>query len=202
MAVKPSAAVAAAAATLALLTFAAPAQAELQTWRMTATSTGVSDQSIVPAVFELGKSFTVDFVFDTQVPALEGWPGTFVGAIKSFTTNGITSQAVGDILATGEGINAFGTWPSAPRSDGLKDVSFHNFDAAFHPDVASALKEFATFAPTSSTGLQLNFVDLTVWAQPTSFVMTSPVPEPSAPWLLLMGLPLLALKRNRRNATA
>lgn len=200
MAIKPAFAVAAAAGTLALLAFAAPAQAELQTWRMTATSIKVGNDLPGPAFVEVGKSFAIDFVFDTQVPALNGWPGMFEGAIKSFTTNGIKSQAVGDILAAGEGINAFGTWPSAPRSDGLTDVSFHNFDAAFHPDVASALKEFATFAPTSSTGLQLIFVDVTVYAQPTSFVMTSSVPEPSAAWLLLMGLPWLALKRSRVSA--
>lgn len=202
MAIKPSAAVAAAAATLTLLAFAAPAHAELQTWRLTSTSIKVGNDLPGPAFAEVGKSFAIDFVFDTLAPVIDGWPGMFEGAIKSFTINGITSQATGDILATGEGINAFGTWPSAPRSDGLTDVSFHNFEAAFHHDVASALKEFATFAPTSSTGLQLIFVDVTVYAQPTSFVMTSPVPEPSAAWLLLAGLPLLALKRSRRNATA
>lgn len=198
MAIKPSFAVAAAA--LASLAFAAPAQAELQTWRLTATSFKVGNDLPGPAFAEVGKSFAIDFVFDTQVPAVDGWPGMFDGAIKSFTANGITSEALGGIVANGDGINAFGSWPSAPRSDGLIDISFYNLGGVFHADVASALKEFAAVAATDSTGVQLNFVDWTVYAQPTSFVMTSSVPEPSAAWLLLVGLPLLALKSSRVSA--
>lgn len=199
MAIKPSAAVAA--ATLTLLAFAAPAQAELQTWRLTAQSYDVRAGSTAPAFAEVGKSFAIDFVFDTQVPSREGWGGVFEGVIKSFTVNGITSEAVGDILADGAGLNVFGSWPSASRSDGLTGIGLSNLSDDFYPDVASALKGFATSVPTGSASLQLNFVDSAVSAQPISFVMTS-VPEPSAAWLLLVGLPVLALKRRRRNATA
>ena len=196
MAVKPSAAFAAAAATLALLAFAAPAQAELQTWRLTAQSYDVQAGSTAPAFAEVGKSFAIDFVFDTEVQSREGWGGVFEGVVKSFTVNGITSEAVGDILADGAGLNVFGSWPSAPRSDGLTGIGLSDLSDVFYPDVASALKGFATSVPTGSVSLQLNFVDSAVSAQPISFVMTS-VPEPSAAWLLLMGLPCLALKRSR-----
>lgn len=202
MAVKPSAAVAAAAATLTLLAFAAPAQAELQTWRLTATSYRVQGGFTAPAFAELGNSFTIDYVIDVQTPSFGNWPGMFSDAVKSFTINGVTSHSEGYISAHGSGLNAINIWPSEARSDGIDFISFNNFAASFNGDVASALKEFATFASTSSTDLRVDFGDKSVWAAPTSFVMTSPVPEPSAPWLLLMGLPLLALKRNRRNATA
>ena len=100
------------------------------------------------------------------------------------------------------GLNGINTWPIDARSDGIDFVSFFNLDATSYTDVASTLKDLATFAPTSSTVLRVDFGENSVWAAPTLFVMTSAVPEPSAAWLLLMGLPLLVLKRNRRNAAA
>jgi len=200
MAIKPAFAVAAAA--LASLTFATTAQAELQTWRLTATSYQVQDGFTAPAFADLGNSFTIDYVIDTQTPSFDGWPGMFSGAVKSFTIDGVTSQSEGYISAHGGGLNAINIWPTDARSDGIDFISFNNFAASFNADVASALKEFATFASTSSTDLRVDFGDNSIWAKPSSFVMTSSVPEPSAAWLLLVGLPLLALKRSRRNATA
>ena len=199
MAIKPS--FAAVAAALASLAFAAPAQADLQTWRLTATSYQVQEGFTAPAFAEVGNSFTIDYVIDTQTPSFDTWPGMFSGAVKSFTINGVTSQSEGYISAHG-GLNAINIWPSDARSDGIDFISFNNFAASFNADVASALKEFATFASTSSTDLRVDFGYKSIWAKPSSFVMTSSVPEPSAAWLLLAGLPLLAVKRCRRTTTA
>ncbi|MBU0915417.1 PEP-CTERM sorting domain-containing protein [Aquabacterium parvum] len=201
MAIKPCAAVAA--ATLTLLAFAAPAQAELQTWSLTATAYELTDGFTAPAFAELGKTFRIDYVIDIQTPSLEGWSGLFDGAVKSFTINGLTSLSEGYVVSVDEGgLNGINTWPIDARSDGIDFVSFFNLDATSYTDVASTLKDLATFAPTSSTVLRVDFGENSVWAAPTLFVMTSAVPEPSAAWLLLMGLPLLVLKRNRRNAAA
>lgn len=198
MAIKPSIAVAAAA--LASLAFAAPAQADLQTWRLTATSYRVQEGFTAPAFAELGNSFTIDYVIDTQTPSFDTWPGMYSDAVKSFTINGVTSQSEGYISAHG-GLNAINIWPSDARSDGIDFISFNNFAGEFNADVAAALKEFATFAPTNMTDLRVDFGDNSIWAKPSSFVMTSSVPEPSAAWLLLAGVPLLALKRGRRTTS-
>lgn len=201
MAIKPSCAVVAAAATFALLAFAAPAQAELQTWRLTATSYSVETGFIAPSFAEIGKSFTVDYVIDTQKPAIDSWSGLFSGAVKSFTINGVTSDAGGYFLVS-DGLNAINVQPNGARSDGIDFISFNNFAGGSKPDVASALKGFVSAVPTGATDLRVDFGDMSIHAKPVSFAMTSPVPEPSSAWLLLVGLPLLALVRNRRNATA
>lgn len=201
MAIKPAFAVAAAA--LASLAFASAAQAELQTWRLTATSYEVERGFTAPAFAEVGNSFTIDYVIDVQTPSLEGWFGLFDGAVKSFTINGVTSLSDGYVVSLEDGgLNAINIWPRNLRSDGIDFISFNNFEGTPSADVASALRDFAAFASTGYTDLRVDFGENSVWAAPTSFVMTSSVPEPSAAWLLLMGLPVLALKRSRRNATA
>jgi hypothetical protein len=200
MAIKPSAAVAAAA--LASLALASAAQAELQTWRLTATTYEVSEGFTAPAFAEIGKAFTVDYVIDTQVPAFDGWPGLFEGAVKSLTIGGVTSEAGGYVIADDSGLNGINAWPSDPRSNGIDFISFYNAGESSSADVASTLKLLSTFASSYLTVLRVDFGDNSVHASPTSFVMTSSVPEPSAAWLLLVGLPALALKRSRRTAAA
>jgi len=198
MATKPAFAVAAAA--LASLAFASAAQAELQTWRLTATSYQVQGGFTAPAFAEVGNSFAIDYVIDTQTPSFDNWPGMYSGAVKSFTINGVTSLSEGYISAHG-GLNAINIWPRDARSDGIDFISFNNFAGEFNADVAAALKEFATFASTNMTDLRVDFGDNSIWAKPSSFVMTSSVPEPSAAWLLLAGLPLLAVARKRLSAS-
>jgi hypothetical protein len=196
MTIKPSFAVAAAA--LASLAFTAPAQAELETWRLTATTYWVQGGFTAPAFAEIGKSFTIDYVIDAQTPAYDNWVGLHKGPVKSFTINGVTSLSNG-YVGGHVGANSINMWPSDPRSDGIDFISFHNSAGSYHFDVASVLRELSTFASTSSTDLRVDFGDKSIWARPSSFVMTS-VPEPSAAWLLLVGLPLLALKRSRGRA--
>lgn len=199
MAIKPAFAVAAAA--LASLAFASAAQAELQTWRLNATSYRVESGFTAPSFLEVGKSFTVDYVIDTQASSWGGGADLFTGAVKSFTIDGVTSESGGYVLAF-EGLNAINVGPNGARLDGIDFISFNNFAGGNKADVASALKGFATAAPLGDTDLRVDFGDMSVYASPTSFVMTSSVPEPSAAWLLLMGLPVLALKRSRRNAAS
>lgn len=198
MAIKP--AFAAAAAALALLALAAPAQAELQTWRLTATSYQVEEAFTAPAFAEIGKTFTIDYMIETQKASSGNWADFFLGVAKSFTINGVTSESGGYILAS-NGLNAINVGPSRARSDGISFTSFNNFAGGEKPDVVSALKGFANAVPTGATELRVDFGDKSIWAAPSSFVMTS-VPEPSAAWLLLAGLPLLAAERRRRTTTA
>lgn len=201
MAIQPAFAVAAAA--LASLAFATTAQAEFQTWRLTATSYQVEAGFDAPAFAELSKTFTVDYVFDTLTPSRDTWPGMFDGAVKSFTLNGATSQAGGYIVTlAGDGFSAINVKPSKERNDGIDFISFNNLDGVTSADVASALKDFAAKTAMGGTELRMDFGSYSIYASPTSFVMTS-VPEPSAAWLLLAGVPLLAIQqRGRRSAAA
>jgi hypothetical protein len=199
MAIKPAFAVAAAA--LASLAFAAPAQADLQTWRLSATSSQVESGFTAPSFLEVGKGFTIDYVIDTQAPSWGSGVALFLGAVKSFTLNGVTSGSAGYIAAA-DGLNALNVGPSDARLDGIDFVSFNNFAGGDEADVASALKGFATAVPLGDTELRVDFGYMSIYASPTSFVMTSAVPEPSAAWLLLAGAPLLAIQRRRRSAAA
>lgn len=198
MAIKPTFAIAAAA--LASLAFATSAQAELQTWRLSATSSEVESGFTPPSFLELGKSFTIDYVIDTQAPSWGGGVALFSDAVKSITINGVTSGSDGYILAT-DGLNAINVSTNDARFAGIDFISFNNLAGGDKADVASALKGFATAVPLGDTELRVDFGHMSVYASPSSFVMTS-VPEPSAAWLLLAGVPLLAIKRGRRSAAA
>lgn len=190
---------AAIAAVIVSFAFAAPAQAELQTWRLTATSYRVEGGFTAPAFAEIGNSFTTDYVIDTQT--LHNWSDLFRGAVKSFTINGVTSESGGYILAF-DSLNAINVGPNDARLDGIDFISFNNFAGGTQVDVASALKGFANAVLTSHTDLRVDFGDKSIWAKPSSFVMTSAVPEPSAAWLLLASLPVLAMRRARLDAAA
>lgn len=195
MAIKPSVAVAA--TTLTLLAFAAPAQAELQTWRLTATTHYAQAGLSGPAFADIGYTFAIDFVIETQVPHVNS---IFAGAVKSFTLEGLTSQADGFMGAYGGG--PIYIEPRSQRSDGVDLVHLMNSGGPFNADVPSALNAMSMSVSNGSSSLQVFFGDYLIAAAPSSFVMTSPVPEPSAAWLLLAGLPLLALKRGRRTTSA
>ncbi len=187
-------------ASLAFLFFSASAQAELQTWRLTSTAYQVQGGFTPPAFAQIGNDFYIDYVVDTQAPSFPGWDGMFSGAVKSFSINGITSQSEGYISAHG-GLNAINIWPSSSRSDGIDFLSFNNFSGTYTPNVTSALKEFADLAPTTSADLRVDFGDKSIWAKPSSFVMTSSVPEPSSLLLATLGVVgVIGLKKRRQEA--
>ena len=184
---------------IAALACAASAHADIQTWRLTSTSYRVQDGFTAPAFAQTGNTFSIDYVIDTSAPTLFGPGSGFSNAVQSFTLNGITSAASGYIMAGGS-LNAINIWPTSGRNDGIDFISFNNFAGTPQTDIASALKEFSTYAKTRSTDLRVDFGDKSVWAQPSSFVMTSSVPEPTTWWLMLVGAPLVLLRARGQRA--
>lgn len=182
-----------------LIALSAPAQAELQTWQLTATVYQVDSGFTPPPFAAMGQTFQVDFVIDTLVPASD--PHFFNGAVTSFSINGITSEA-GGYLLNGAGLNAINAAPTSLRADGIDFLSFNNFGGISAPDVTTALQRFAEVVHASSSFAQIrvDFGEQSVFADPSSFVVTS-VPEPASGALMLLGLPLLLLRKQRmRNA--
>ncbi len=186
----------AAIASLAGLFLSAPAaHAELQTWRLTSTVNSVDAGFTPPPFAQLGNVFDIDYVIDTETPSFPGWDGMFSGAIKSFSVNGVTSQADGYISATGSGLNAINVWPISSRMDGIDFLSFNNFSGFLAADVASALHEFSAGTP-AAVDLRVDFGDDSIRATPSSFaVVVASVPEPSPGLLLLAALPLALLRK-------
>ena len=183
---------------IAALAFAASAHADIQTWRLTSTSYRVQDGFTAPAFAQTGNTFSIDYVIDTSASTLFGSGSLLNRPVLSFTINGITSEASGNISAGGS-LNAINVSPTSGRSDGIDFISFNNFAGTPQTDVVSALKEFSTYAKTRSTDLRVDFGDKSVWAQPSSFVMTS-VPEPTTWFLMLLGAPLVLLRARGQRA--
>ncbi len=185
---------AAATAALACVLLAAPAHAGLQTWRLTSTADHVSDGFVPPLFAQAGNVFSIDYVIETHTRSAPGWDGVFSGAVVSFSVDGIESRAAGYISATGIGLNAINTWPTAGRADGLDFVSFVLFGGSLVASVPSALNEMSAATPLS-VDLRIDFGNHSVWAKPSSFARLS-VPEPSSGHLLLLGaLPAVLLGR-------
>jgi len=184
---------------IAALAFAASAHAEIQNWRLTAKAYRVQDGFTAPAFAQTGKTFSIDYVIDTSAAPLYASNSLVNRSILSFTLNGITSEASGYIF-THDGLSAINASPNAGRSDGISFISLNDFSGTPQADIASALLQFSAHAKTPSTDLRVDFGDKSVWAQPSSFVMT-PVPEPATLWLPLVGVPL-ALWRARKQRAA
>jgi hypothetical protein len=178
---------------IAILFLANSAHAELQTWRLTATSYQAQNGFTPPAFATVGNNLEIDYVIDTTAAADSGEDSSFSGAIKSFTINGTTSQSAGYII-NWNGLNAINVWPITARMDGIDFISFNNFSGVTNSDITSALSGFSAAAQTTSTDLRIDFGDPSVWARPTSFVMLA-VPEPTSALLLLIGIPLVLLRK-------
>lgn len=191
---------------IAALACAASAHADIQTWRLTSTAYRVQQGFTPPAFLQEGNEFYIDYEIDTSQPLMPGSGsggtgsgfGGVSGPVLSFTLNGITSAASGNI-STGGSLSSVNIGPTSGRSDGIDFISFNNFAGTPQTDVVSALKEFSTYAKTRSTDLRVDFGDKSVWAQPSSFVMTS-VPEPTTWFLMLLGAPLVLLRARGQRA--
>ncbi|MET3131123.1 hypothetical protein AAKU55_001381 [Oxalobacteraceae bacterium GrIS 1.11] len=183
-------------APLAFLFLSVPAHAELlQTWRLAATTYQDQGGRFTPPSFvKIGQKFSIDYVIDTEAPS--GGVG-FNGVVKSFSINGITSLSDGYLLSMrGIIFNAINVGPSSARADGINFISFNNFSGTDKQDITSLLAGFAAAAPTSAADLRVDFGVNSIWAHTNSFVMTS-VPEPTSALLMLIGLPLLMLRKYR-----
>lgn len=185
----------AALAPLAFLFLSLSAQAEvLQTWRVTATTYQVEEGFTPPSFAEIGQDFFIDYVIDTDTP----WSDTgYNCAIKSMSVNGMTSASDGYVASwAGGALKAINVEPVSGRTDGITFISFNNFSGVDNQDLGSMLADFAAAAPTTAADLRLDFGVNSIRAHTSSFVMTSgTVPEPSSVLLMLIGLPLLMLRR-------
>lgn len=179
-----------AAAALSLLS--TPAQAETQTWRLSATTYSVQEGFAAPSFAEIGKTFYVDYVIDTATPIDAGWSG----AVKSITVNGIQSDVDGYILSF-EGFAAINGAPVGLRADGIDFLSFNNFAGQQATNVLMALQGFASSAGTDAADFRIDFGSDSLWARPNSFAV-SVVPEPMSVLLLSLGVPLTILSSRRR----
>lgn len=178
---------------IAILSLASSAHAELQTWRLTATSYQINNGFTPPAFAAVGNEFEIYYVIDTTTADGSASGTSFVRAINSFTINGATSQSQGYIL-NWDGLNAINASPIADRIDGIDFVSFNNLSGMINPDITSALSGFSAAVQTTSTDLRIDFGNSSIWAKPSSFVMTA-VPEPTSALLLLIGMPLVLLRK-------
>jgi hypothetical protein len=174
-----------------------PAQAELQSWTITAQSFSSTNNYIAPPFMEPGKSFDITFLIDTL--ATENNSAVFEGAIKSFTINGITSQSNG-IIVNREEFNAIATTPQASRPDEISYISFSTHSAISASNIIASLENFSQVSKNSpiSTEITVSFYNGSILARPTSFAVTT-IPEPSSLVLMLLGLPLIFIKRKQSN---
>jgi hypothetical protein len=181
-------------APLAFLFLSVPAQAELlQTWRLTATTYQVADGFMAPSFVEIGQNFYIDYVIDIETP---GSDLEFNRAIKSISVNGITSLTDGYVWSTWGGeLKAINVQPFSARADGITFVSLNNFSGNYYQELVPMLADFAAAAPTPAVDLRLDFGVNNIWAHTSSFVMAVAVPEPSSVLLMLIGLPMLTLRR-------
>ena len=175
------------------LALSASAQAEIQTWRLTATVYQTQGGFSPPAFAQVGNTFSVDYVIDADAPADTQWGSMFPNVVKSFTINGTASAADGYIL-DGWGLNAS---PDSPRSDGIDFLSFYHFGDFGSGDTRNTLTGFGRASQEGWATLRVDFGPQSVWARSSSFALT-PVPEPSAIWLLAMGAFVVCWGARRR----
>jgi hypothetical protein len=174
--------------------YASAAQAELQTWRLTATIYNQSADFTPPPFAQIGQRVNIDYVIDTAAPFANS---AYNGAVISATFNGQTSQTSGYLLAI-PGLNAVNTY-LYDRADGVDFVSFNRFGARQTHSLFEVLNDLSGASHTSSTDLRFDFGENSVSAHPESFAISA-VPEPSSIALLGLGLSVIAFaaRKNRR----
>lgn len=169
--------------------FANAANAELQTWQLTATVYKVSDGFSPPFFASIGQTINFDYLIETSTNLTNNFH--FMGAVKSVSFDGQDSQVSGYILAM-NGLDAINA-SLANRSDGVNFISFNYFGGSYETSVTDALNGFSAATPSSSVDLRLDFGYNYIWAHPIYFASIPAVPEPPSIILLISGLLLVFL---------
>lgn len=175
--------------------YTSAAQAELQTWRLSATVYQEQGGDFTPPPFaQIGQRVNIDYVINTAA-YFNGY--FYNGAVVSVSFNGQTSQTGGYVWPS-PGFSAINTY-LYDRADGVDFLSFNYFNSRQTYSLLEALNDFSTAAPTSDTDFRIDFGPNSVWAHPDSFAVSA-VPEPSSVALLGSGLALIAFaaRKNRR----
>ena len=174
---------------------AANAQAALETWQFTGTVYEQNTGFTPPSFAAIGKTITVDYLFDTTA--------SIQNSVKSITFDGEASNVASSNLTLGF-LDAINVSPILSRTDSVNFLSFNYFS----PPPATSVQQFlnnysvaaASAGPADSfLNLRLDFGPTkSVWASPTSFVMISSVPEPESYAMLLAGLSLIGFVTRRK----
>ncbi|MBI3229397.1 MAG: PEP-CTERM sorting domain-containing protein [Burkholderiales bacterium] len=180
------------------------AHAEIQTWRLTATTTGVSSGFTAPAFASLGHTFSVDYAIDMATPY--DAPSGGYKAVKSLTINGVTTQLTNQnyvFAIAANGIGGINTVIPVARADQLQFISYSESWPNPTSTLSSVLSELALMHGQNApyyppNELHLNFVGGSVQAHPTSFAL-SPVPEPTSLGLMLAGLAALGVVARKKS---
>jgi hypothetical protein len=193
-------------ATLAVLSLGVTgAQAALQTWTLTATTYNVEAGFNAPSFARMGKTFSIDFVFDLDAKRTPFSDQYDFYAPESITVNGVTTAVDGYIWAGVGSLNAINVAPIADRSDLLNFVSLNNMITRNASSVTEALNNFSEAIVANANSpfmrdvdLRLDFSGKSVWATPTSFAISTAVPEPATNASLLLGLMAIAAMRRKK----
>lgn len=179
------------------LFLAGSANAALETWHLEGTFYQNSNNGsfTIPAEFNLGNSFSVDYVIDTEASS-DGW--LILNAVKNIAINGLSSEASGYISERGLGLNVT---PSNPIW-GLDFVSFNAFNLTSRPypsytTTRDLLALYALSPLTNSGDIRFDFANsnyTSVWGHVDRFAVAA-VPEPASYLLALGGLLSLTIGR-------
>lgn len=185
---------------------AAHAQAALQPWTLTATTYMVEAGLNAPAYAQMGKTFSIQYLMDTEAPATPfGLYDTDFYAIENVKINGQVSFGQGYIwTGTGE-LNAINFEIDPLRADGLSFISLNNTDAKSAANVTQALLNFSQAVANGDTDVRLDFGAKSIWATPLTFTQgfAPAIPEPAAAATFLIGLAaIVAMVRRRKPASA
>lgn len=187
----------------ALTVTSTAAQAEAETWRLTAKVTRVQDGFTAPSFAQPGSIVTVDYHFDDTAQIDPTSFGVFSNAFSSIKLNGQTLSINGGYVINWDGFKALNGSLTTATADGLDFLSLNAFGVGpASPNLGHALSEIANNLNTLPDQYRLDFNSsnghgYSVWAQP---LVLTPVPEPDALALVCAGLLATGVLLVRRRA--
>ena len=176
-------------AILATTLIAGTAKADLQTWEVSGIVYQDQGNGYIPPAFAtIGKTITIDYVFDTSASISEI---PFSHPVVSVNFNGEISYMDGYFINL-SGFSAINGAPQRLRSDGVNFISWNLFGSN---NAAITFSEFLNnYANPRGlfSDLRIDFGPNSVWVHPASFVMLASVPEPETYAMLLAGLGVIS----------